>query len=143
MLAAVAEATRRIEIGPLVVCNFFRNPAILAKQASAVDEISHGRLTVVLSREIHATITEKRLGDLQRFFKAAHEMIEGQSERLVLGLIPARAHTKRGTVSEIAAAMRGYEEMGMEHLMFQCEPYTDESVRRLTEALHVYRDVSR
>src|SRR5262245_55014551 len=44
MLAALAEATRRVEIGTLVVCNSFRHPAILAKMATAADEISHGRL---------------------------------------------------------------------------------------------------
>jgi hypothetical protein len=44
-----------------------------------------------------------------------------------------------GTVQELAAAMRGYAELGVPHIMFQCAPYTLEALRRLTEALHLYR----
>ncbi|HWC04663.1 MAG TPA: LLM class flavin-dependent oxidoreductase [Methylomirabilota bacterium] len=45
-LAAVAEATSRIHLGPLVACTSFRNPAILAKMADRLDEVSDGRLPV-------------------------------------------------------------------------------------------------
>ena len=43
-----------------------------------------------------------------------------------------------GTPQEIAAAMKGYEELGVQHIMFQLEPYTPETRRRLTEALRLY-----
>ena len=48
MLAALAASTSRIEIGPLVACTAFHNPAVLAKRADTIDEISGGRLILGL-----------------------------------------------------------------------------------------------
>ena len=42
--AALARDTSRIRIGQMVTCNGCRNPALLAKMASTVDVLSHGRL---------------------------------------------------------------------------------------------------
>lgn len=47
-LAGIAASTSRIAIGPLVACTSFHNPAMLAKLASTVDEISGGRLILGL-----------------------------------------------------------------------------------------------
>ena len=48
ILSALAAVTSRIELGTLVVCTSFRNPALLAKMADTVEEISGGRLTLGL-----------------------------------------------------------------------------------------------
>jgi probable F420-dependent oxidoreductase len=46
LLAALAAATSRVEIGSLVACSAFRNPALTAKMADTIDEISGGRLVL-------------------------------------------------------------------------------------------------
>ncbi len=46
--AALGEATSRIELGAMVVCTAFRNPAILAKMAAELDHVSEGRITLGL-----------------------------------------------------------------------------------------------
>ncbi len=46
LLAALAAATKRVTLGPLVACLSFHHPAVLAKTAATVDEVSGGRLVL-------------------------------------------------------------------------------------------------
>jgi alkanesulfonate monooxygenase SsuD/methylene tetrahydromethanopterin reductase-like flavin-dependent oxidoreductase (luciferase family) len=48
ILTAAAEATTTIEVGPFVACTGFRNPGLLARMASTLDEVSGGRLVLGL-----------------------------------------------------------------------------------------------
>ncbi len=48
ILTALAAVTSRVELGTLVACTAFRNPALLAKTADTLDEISDGRLILGL-----------------------------------------------------------------------------------------------
>ena len=48
LMAGLAAATERVELGPLVASVSFHNPAVLAKMAATIDEISGGRLILGL-----------------------------------------------------------------------------------------------
>ena len=238
MLSALAEATKRVEIGTLVTCNSFRHPAILAKMATTVDEISQRRLILGVGAgwnepEYHAfglpfdhrvARFEEALQILKPLLREGHVDFTGQYYQarnceivprgprsegppLMVGSeggprmlkltaqyadlwntgymgkpetladrrakLEAACHKVRrdpatlgitaliglwfpdlqankpkffdnpltGTAQEIAATMRGYRELGVQHIMFQCEPYSPEARQRLTEALQLYRSV--
>ena len=239
MVAALAEATRRVEIGTLVLCNTFRNPAILAKMATAADEVSHGRLILGIGAgwnepeyqafglpfDHRVDRFEEALQILKPLLRQGHVDFAGQYyqarhcddlprgprpegppllvgtasprmlkltaryadlwnvgymgkaetmgeplaklERACRGVGRDRAtigvtaliglwfpdlQSKQpsffptpltGTTQEITAAIRGYATLGVQHIMFQCEPYTSEAIRRLTEALQLYHGMDR
>lgn len=80
ILSALAAVTTKIRIGHAVMCQAFRNPAVLAKMVATIDDISQGRFIFALGG-----------GNLKREFEAfgldwdSHEnLIERGEEQLVL-----------------------------------------------------------
>jgi probable F420-dependent oxidoreductase len=239
VLSALAEATHRVELGPLVLCNSLRNPAILAKMATTLDEVSQGRLILGIGAgwnepeyQAFGLPFDHRVDRLEeglqllspllrdghtdfagRYYQAQNcdiaprgprpagppLLVGGEGPRLrtlaarygdmwntgymgepetiaeplarieatcrQVGRDPATLEVTAliglwfpdlrpdkpgafenlliGTPQEIAKAMRGYAELGVPHIMFQCVPFNEQSVARLTEALHLYRGSGR
>ena len=45
-MSALAARTGKLRVGTLVLCNSFRNPALLAKSLTTIDNVSNGRLEI-------------------------------------------------------------------------------------------------
>ncbi|TAJ99048.1 MAG: LLM class flavin-dependent oxidoreductase [Chloroflexota bacterium] len=52
-LAALAPVVSRVELGALVMCSSFRNPALMAKMAATLDDLSGGRAILGLGSGWH------------------------------------------------------------------------------------------
>jgi probable F420-dependent oxidoreductase len=53
LLSALAPVTTRVTLGPFMACTSFREPALLAKMADTLDEVSGGRLILGLGAGYH------------------------------------------------------------------------------------------
>jgi alkanesulfonate monooxygenase SsuD/methylene tetrahydromethanopterin reductase-like flavin-dependent oxidoreductase (luciferase family) len=53
LISAIAASTKTMQLGLLMSCTSFRNPALLAKMAATIDEISGGRFSLGLGAGWH------------------------------------------------------------------------------------------
>ena len=86
LLCALAEATSRVELGTLVLCNPFRNPALLAKMAHTLDEISGGRLILGIGAGWHEPeftafgySFDQRVGRLEEALQILRPLLKGET----------------------------------------------------------------
>jgi probable F420-dependent oxidoreductase len=85
ILSALAAATSRVELGQLVMCTSFRNPALLAKMAATADTVSGGRLTLGLGAgwdeaefEAFGYPTDHRAGRFEEAVRIIHPLLNGE-----------------------------------------------------------------
>ena len=84
LLAGLATVTERVVLGPLVACLNFHNPAVFAKTAATVDELSGGRLTVAMGAGWNETEFEAfgipfdhRASRFEESFEIVRRLLEG------------------------------------------------------------------
>ncbi len=85
-LAAIAAITKRVELGPLVAAQPFHEPAILAKQASTIDEISGGRLILGLGAgwnkvefDAFGLAYDRRVSRFEEGFEIIRRLLAGET----------------------------------------------------------------
>jgi FMNH2-dependent dimethyl sulfone monooxygenase len=85
LLSAIAAATSRVEVGSLVMCVSFRNPALLAKMAATLDAVSSGRLVLGLGAgsyvpefEAFGYATDHRFGRFEEALRIIGPLLRGE-----------------------------------------------------------------
>lgn len=86
LASAVAAATSRVEIGTLVTNTGYRNPALLARMAETVDEISGGRVILGVGAgaiageyEAFGYDFERRIGRFEEALQIIRPMLRGEA----------------------------------------------------------------
>lgn len=146
-LTAVAARVPRLRIGPFVLAAPFRNPAVLAKSAVTLDEISGGRLVLGiywLRSPDELRTYRARLADACADEGRATPPLVSMSAYVVLeelGTAPADAPDTalRGSIETVGAGIAAYADVGVEHLILRPMPQGPEGLDALAEAVALAR----
>jgi probable F420-dependent oxidoreductase len=85
LLAALAAVTERVELGPLVACAAFHPPALLAKMAATIAEVSGGRFRLALGAgwndvefAAFGLPFDHRVARFEEGFEVVHRLLAGE-----------------------------------------------------------------
>src|SRR5207248_457608 len=85
LLAALATATERVRLGPLVACASFHPPGLIAKMAATVDDVSSGRFVLGLGAGWNETEYrafglpyDHRVSRFEESFEIVRRMLAGE-----------------------------------------------------------------
>jgi len=85
LLGALAAATERVRLGPLVACAGFHPPGLIAKMAATIDEVSGGRFTLGLgagwNREEYDAFGipyDRRVARFEESFAIVRRLLDGE-----------------------------------------------------------------
>lgn len=85
-LAALAAVTERVQLAPFVASLTFHNPAVVAKMAATVDEVSRGRLILGVGAGWNETEYrafgfpfERRIARFAESFHVVHRLLAGET----------------------------------------------------------------
>src|SRR5690349_11784570 len=144
MAAAVARDTRRVRIGHLVAGNSYRNPALLAKMASTLDVLSHGRYTFGIGagwyeQEYHAYASE--YPEAPERLRQLHEAVQ-----LILAMWKEEEATFDGRYYQIRGAINQPKGVQQPHIPLLIagdgEKVTLKLVAHYADACNVQGDVA-
>jgi probable F420-dependent oxidoreductase len=116
VLSALAATTTRITLGTIVVCTSFRPPALVAKMADTIDEISGGRLILGLGAGWHqpeyeafgypfdhlASRFEEAMAIIAPLLREGHVDFEGQYYQVKNCVLRPRGPSRNGPAILIA-----------------------------------------
>jgi alkanesulfonate monooxygenase SsuD/methylene tetrahydromethanopterin reductase-like flavin-dependent oxidoreductase (luciferase family) len=84
-LAALAAATERVTLGPLVAATAFHGPGLIARMAAAIDEISGGRFVLALGTgwnetefEAFGIPTDRKVSRFEEAFAIIRRLLAGE-----------------------------------------------------------------
>lgn len=96
VLSALAEATERVTLGTWVLSSAFRNPGLLAKMATTLDEVSLGRFVLGLGAGNQEPEFKAFGFDFARRFDAFADAVE-----IIAALLHGEATTYAGRISRV------------------------------------------